>query len=638
MKLTKFEHDSFYSEALEYWYEEWMFFSDKVKAGNLGIEIVNIRVILLDIINEYELNKFKSDRNRKIYIELVNRLIKKTHIKKYIDELIILKDAMEKKDSRNTYVFAKLISNKISEENFGQILFDDLLVILKSKVFSKSVREDINNITKDLIIDLVTFGVDVEDIKKMLLEVFETYFYSKEEVYITFKYVPKGLTKEESISYIDDLSISERLELFRSKLKVSKTDYLFIFPVWGLIAPHFGENDNQIFSLNVYDPLNEKKFPDNDHFDETFKIKKSEGKEADDFKSISRCNVAIKVNSVSKKAAMKSAEEKYSIFLSFLNFNFADKHKEYYWDGQYIGKEIGEKESGYGVVSFGIEDDKNFRRNISRSNPSILIKEKNNEIRKYYKVIDSLEKRDMFLEANTITNVIKLMSKSIWESEEHKLLNYWICIESLANICKPLEMTNITFIKKAMSNMYLLSEQYNLVHDLFYITERYGRSFYSKDKYTKIPDEFMDYTGINSFRSKGIVSLNKFYERMSDLLNYTTKDNFLDKINDTINFYNNNKVALGRIQSKEEEVILTIDYIYKSRNQIVHNGYVAKYLIPYLVRFAEGYAESFFSEVLKIYNDEEFDLPSYFMKEQFEATLLKKKLSNKEFYTIWKNN
>lgn len=641
LKLTKFQHDSFYSEALEYWYEEWMLFSDKVKAGIVGIEIVNIRVILLDIINEYELNKFKSESNRKIYIKLVNRLIKKKHIKKYMDELSILKDSMEKKESRNTYIFAKDISDKIAKENFSQNLFDELLVILKNKSFSKSVRENINSITKDLVIDLVTFGMDVEDIKNMLLEVFETYFYVDGEVHISFKHVPKELTKEESISYIDNLSINERLELFRNKLIVSKADYLFIFPVWGLIAPYFGKDDNQIFELNVYDPCNEKKFPDDDFFDETFRIEKGEGEEDDYFKSISRCNVVIKVNSVSKNAAKKSAEEKYSIFLSLLNFNFADKHKEYYWDGQFIGQEIDREGSRFTSISFGKKDDKAFRRSLSQRNPSFLSKEKTLKIKEYYKVIDALENRDMFLEANTITNVTNLMTKSIWESEENKLLNYWIFIESLANISKPIEMLNIVFIEKAMSNMYLLSEQYNPVHNLFSITEKYGRSIYSKDDFTKIPEEFMNDTGISSFRSLSYgesVPLNKFYERMSDLLNYTTKDNFLDNINDTISFYNDNKVALKRIQSKEEEVMLTIDYIYKSRNQIVHNGYVAKYLIPYLVRFAEGYAESFFSKFLKIYTKEDFDLSSYFMKEQFEVTLLKKKLSNKEFYTIWKGN
>ncbi|MEH7047847.1 hypothetical protein V7117_01475 [Bacillus pseudomycoides] len=121
---------------------------------------------------------------------------------------------------------------------------------------------------------------------------------------------------------------------------------------------------------------------------------------------------------------------------------------------------------------------------------------------------------------------------------------------------------------------------------------------------------------------------------MKELLSYTTKESFLDSIEDTLDFYQDNKKALQILRSKKDEVKLTIDYIYKSRNQIVHNGYVAKKLIPYLVNFAEGYAKSLFQRIIDVYLEDEFDLQNYFIKEQYEGILLEKKLSNGDFYEI----
>ncbi|MEH7833917.1 hypothetical protein V7669_17170, partial [Bacillus velezensis] len=99
MQLDQFNRDSLYSKALEYWYEEWKSLISQVKNGTIGIDIVNIRLVLLDVINEYELNKFESDNNRKVYIKLIENLISERHMKLYRDELLILKGKLERKDS-----------------------------------------------------------------------------------------------------------------------------------------------------------------------------------------------------------------------------------------------------------------------------------------------------------------------------------------------------------------------------------------------------------------------------------------------------------------------------------------------------------------------------------------------------------
>lgn len=186
LQLDQVNSDPLYSKTLKYWYDEWKSFSGEVKDGTIGIDIVNIRVVLLDVINEYELNKFQSENNRKVYIKLIENLISERHMKLYRNELLILKEKLETKDGQVAYVIAKELSKKISKENFAQILFDELLVIIEKKLFSKKDRIKIKNLTKDIIIDLVTLGKNIEDIETLLSDVFQTYSVPEElgEIFI----------------------------------------------------------------------------------------------------------------------------------------------------------------------------------------------------------------------------------------------------------------------------------------------------------------------------------------------------------------------------------------------------------------------------------------------------------------------
>ncbi|MDT2403850.1 hypothetical protein P7D43_15905, partial [Enterococcus avium] len=227
MKLEQFKGDSLYSEALEYWCEEWKSCTEMIKSGSIGIEVVNIRIILSDIINEYDLNDFESDNNRKVYIKLLEKVISEKHLEFYRDELLILKEKLEKKNSRAAYVIAKEVLRNIEKVNFSQNLFDELLGILESKEFSKSIRAKIRCLTKNMIVDLITTGRNIEDIEEMTKDVFGKYIISEDIFFPVYKYSPPDLSKEELIEYIDNLKISDRLEKFRENLFMKESEYLF---------------------------------------------------------------------------------------------------------------------------------------------------------------------------------------------------------------------------------------------------------------------------------------------------------------------------------------------------------------------------------------------------------------------------
>lgn len=630
-KLRQFEEDPLYSEALKYWYEKWDSTANDVKKGAIGTNIINIRMVLTDIINEYELNKFESENNRKIYINLIQKFIKEQHLKLYKPELLILKEYLEAKDGQAAYVLSKDLSETFSNESFAQILFDELLKLLREKSFKKSHREKISSLTKDIIIDLVTAGRAIKDVTNMCEEAFRTYTIISDDRLITkYKYIPEGLSDTEAREYIDNLNLEKRLAIFRDRLKAQEDDYIFVFPVWGLLFTPTLENQ-KLFGFTIYNPAIEKKFGDERANENFVAFRKSEDEEAT---MTSRCNVVIYTKAISFENAKKQATEQYLLFLDLLNLHFSEEFKEVFWDEQFIGKKITSKEF---ISSFGaIREERTFRRKLSIQDPIRYTVEKNKTIKKYSELIRILQERKMFVELNSIINVIELMSKSKWETEENKLLNYWICLESLANISKREKDSKFKFIKETISNMYFLWEQYRPLHELFNLTAFYVEYLFGKDSTIDIPHEFISDTHLREayFKEEG-VSLSNFNKRKHELKNYTQKVSFLDEIENTLEFYQKNDTALKRMNAKRTEVQLMIDYIYKTRNQIVHNGYAAKNLIPYLVNFAASYANALLARIIDAYNDGEFNLKDYFIKEMYQATLLEKKLASKdEFYNL----
>lgn len=253
MNWERFEDDPLYSQIFTYWYDEWNSISEEVKNGMIGIDIVNIRVVLLDIINEYELNQFESENNRKVYIKLIETLISKKYISIFQEELLILKEKLERKEKRAVYVISKELSNLISEQSFAHVLFDELFPILKNKSFQKKDRLKVKELTKEIIVDLVTSGMDINDVKKFVSDALDSYHIHEEEVFISYQDIPEELkTEDEKKDYIDGLSIENRLEFFRKRLLFDESEYIFIYPIWGMIAfPKESEN-NSIFGCQLY--------------------------------------------------------------------------------------------------------------------------------------------------------------------------------------------------------------------------------------------------------------------------------------------------------------------------------------------------------------------------------------------------
>lgn len=627
MKLKSFEKDPLYSETLKYWADTWHSIAEVIERGTFGVEIINIRIVLLDIINEYTLNKFDSNNNRKVYIKLIERFLKDKYIKSYSTDLFLLKSKLEEKDNASVYIIAKKLSKKISKETFAKILFEELLTIIRHKSFNKKDRVKITELTKAIIIDLVTSGRQIEDVKYYIEDLFVTYLIDKDDISLLFKYAPENLTKHETKKFIDDLTIEKRLEIFKANLSPKEYDYHFVFPIWGMVAPSSELNKNSLLDFTLYDPTLNKNF-DSNEFNKIFSYKFHSTNEKIEVIN-SRCNAYIKVRATSNNMAIKDAVNKHYTLVNLLNYNLEDEQKLIFTDGQYFGERMDKKHSMSGG-SLNINEQETLKRD-SIFLPTSFSLYRLNQIKEYSKVIHILRERKMYRELSTIISVINLMSKSIRESEENKLLNYWICIESLASISKGHNENTFGFIKEAVSNLYCLKEQYLPIHRLFNLLEFHIIS----TKQHGIPQDFIDDTGLESDHSEDdLISLIPFYTRLKELPFKIENVHVKDTIENTLHFYESNKFALTQLKNKKNEVLLMIDYIYKTRNQIVHNGYIDKNLITYLVKFAEGYSQSLFEDIIDEYLDNNFDLQMHFTEQKHKQKQLETKLSSDTFYSI----
>ena len=121
--------------------------------------------------------------------------------------------------------------------------------------------------------------MDINDIKKFVSDALASYQIHGDELFINYIGVPKELKMDdEKKDYIDGLNIQNRLDFFQKKLLFVENEYIFIYPIWGLIA--FPKNSlNTIFGCQLYSPDIEKVFGENSFFDETFDTSNIEEKD-----------------------------------------------------------------------------------------------------------------------------------------------------------------------------------------------------------------------------------------------------------------------------------------------------------------------------------------------------------------------
>ncbi|PIO77943.1 hypothetical protein [Streptococcus parauberis] len=619
MTLDDFKSDELYSDLLIYWYNKWDIICSNIKSGSIGTEVINIRIIIKDIINEYELNSFKSEQNRKVYIKLIQEQQKKIFLNNYKDQLKLLKNELENKksDKINCYIIAKELEKELDGFTIRKIIFSKIYDLLREKKNDISTREKLSGLTKELILDLLTIGISIEDIEKEFKSYFQTYLLSNDGSIIFLYEYPKSIKSNNEIkSYIDNITLEKRLEKLKQSLDYQEENYQIIFPLFGV----------KIFSsvtyqnMEIYNPK-VSSFEDEIQFENTMLTNDNSQNYAD-------CHVKVNVSSLSLNSALNEAKRQLDILISLINIEYSNKYFEVYSDGSYqIFKD--NKISSMSILPSNKYRDTNIRLSSTHANPFKIDSEAMKIIDKYDRVFDLLTNRKMVKEITTLKNVINYIEKSKYLSNEERLLNSWIIIEGLSLLAKQENDSIPQFIKKTISNFTILNYSNLELNKIFYgVADEYlGANFTPRNP--NIKDDFAKKLYLNYAYSKSIKKpIKPLYDNLEKCKDIVNDIDLKDNIVKMLGYFNDNKIALEILNRKKEVVILSIDYIYKCRNQIVHNGYIDVNIIPYIVNYSESYAKSLFFEIIELYSMEIYNLKEEFIKQNYKIELLLQHLSN----------
>lgn len=645
--------DALYSELIDYWIDCWRTIVDGVKDGNLGIRIINIRVLAQDLIIDYEQNEYQSKVNRNLYINIIERFLKDSNLTIFRAELNLLKESLAQQDYHSVYVISKNLVSKLRKANFAIDEISSIIDILRTKKHVLEHRRAIDSITEKIIIELITQGYRVNDLKYLLSECFEGYQVKDNEIVsIAYSILPEEITQlsdkkefsEEAKIFIDNLTILQRLEILKSKLVGKLIDRWFIFPLWGMV--YFWKEESYLLGGYLYSPeispISETDKTIDEFFyvypstqkDDSEEVKNSSGVEDTHNKSI--VNLKVLVSSISYYSGYEQAKSILRDVINFLNIEYGSEHNEIFCDEQY--RSVSKDRAGFSGTLYPIGKDNEFsiKRNISRTNPVHVNDRDLSELGKKLSMLND-SSRYSDIEKNTIKNVAQLFNDTRGKTDRDKILNYWIVLESLSSILRVDKSTTFDFLKKIVTNRYILAERYRPLHLIFSKMDHYARvkEFYS-NKLEGISQDLLNQIGVNtSIERRVSISLLPLFRNLREL-SYCVEDEDLKQlVEEAIKFYTDNDYALKIINEKEENIKLTVSYIYKTRNQLVHNGFVNQNIVPHIVKYAEGYALSLFHRILNVSNGDKFvDLKLHFVEEDFEVRCLKNALRNEKTFRI----
>lgn len=123
-------------------------------------------------------------------------------------------------------------------------------------------------------------------------------------------------------------------------------------------------------------------------------------------------------------------------------------------------------------------------------------------------------------------------------------------------------------------------------------------------------------------------------ENLKELRKYTNHPVILDSIDSAYRFYNDNAYALDLLSDEERKVKEEILYIYKYRNQVVHNGYVNKSILPYIVKAVQKHAKHLLLLFIASFSLYKFDVGQTIEKINTEKEQLFSDLEEENYFEI----
>lgn len=596
------------SETIEnkinYWRDLWGNLIDDFLKKSYGLNLYTPHTLVEDIILEVEEKNKNTDNWKYFKSKLEYYYSNDIVLKNYFQsDFKILRSILHTNKTSLILELCRSLKRRFAKgEYFDKNLKELKKIILNNDPLNENSIILINNLTQNLIVELIKKGYVLKDIKRFIIEIFATYelipWDTENEVrtayphnlsktdYIIDNVIDQKSLNEDIIKIIDNLTYENRIDKLSYFYYKESEEAYYIFVIEGIK----GNSQVSIGDVTFYSP-DTVRFAEKDFFND-------EDLQKDNTEKFIQASVKVKY--LSLNSSLTNALSTLEKATDLLHCYYNTKYKIEVNFSEYIVIKDGEI----------IHNSWNYHDNILKYHDSL-------DIDKYKENMMGL---DGFIFKEENKTISKLSTAVHWYSkaesslkQEDKILNYWIAIENLfssefevlRDCILDKNSRKVKLIQLIISSNQIPSFIYDYGWELFHYYSHIARNkFLNKD--VGLPDEIIEKANLNI--KDGDVFLKKFVDSISEIRKYEKNQFLSERLKRLNDFYSNNSVARKIVEEQIKFIEEDILMIYRFRNLIVHNAHFDNTLLPQYVWKAREYSGNLIRKLLFQFKTDKIDL------------------------------
>ncbi|BFU79000.1 hypothetical protein ALC152_22150 [Arcobacter sp. 15-2] len=546
---------------IQFFIDYWRDFThqDSIEKELTHSIIYNPKELIQEFIEEIERKNLSNKDNKKFFVESLGKFSNLD-----VDGISFIKPTLslileaQKNTSDYSYLLHLLKMAYLKFDNFvlGKEAIKELSKILTDE--SNLNIDKIKCLTNIIIFELIHKKYSFKTIIQIISHIFSNYQIIDKDDYIHTNFPHKiecSNWNRTSTEYIDSLSYKDRLLSLTNYLDKEEENLKFVFQIKGLR----GDDVNiTIGNVQIYNPKTVRLFlnPD-EHFNEFFETEIKD--------NIYYCNGSVTLNVLDREYAEQEALQTLENTLDLI----ASRHTNY-------KVPIIINKFQYYVID---ENGKNLGGNFS-STWELLKYQDSIELdnSKYDKEIYSkvVSKDDILEIDKKIIESMHWKRKAIESNENNeKILWHWVALENLYEKKNSSEKTpKIIFdvVSKLLAKTYILDFAWKHYHKLKEITSARA-PFYHHRLELKLPIKLKNDAGFNT-QEGDTIYLKNFISNLDNIKEHL-KDNSLlySQLEYLKGIFTDKKKCLDLLSVFEKIFFEKLVYIYRMRNNIVHNAH-----------------------------------------------------------------